>query len=115
MVGNFDSDLISTRCAAFESLLKIIANDSRLRESPAFVTFLQTVELNEAKHLLEENNYNLALNILETSFKLLNKVIFLLFWDFVTCNVYGNRNFYLFVIMCGHFLTGKCDCFPYMK
>ncbi|XP_013182900.2 sorting nexin-20 [Amyelois transitella] len=74
MVGNFDPDLISSRCSAFESLLELIASESRLRESPAAITFFQDTELNEAKRLIHEEKYDKALSILETSFKLLNKV-----------------------------------------
>ncbi|XP_026727057.1 sorting nexin-20 [Trichoplusia ni] len=74
VVGNFDPNLISTRCAAFESLLDVIASESRLRDSPAAITFFQDIELNEAKRLINEGKFDQALSILETSFKLLNKV-----------------------------------------
>ncbi|XP_053602520.1 sorting nexin-20 [Plodia interpunctella] len=74
MVGNFDPELISTRCAAFESLLELIASESRLRESPVTIMFFQDSELKEAKRLIQEEKFEKALSILETSFKLLNKV-----------------------------------------
>lgn len=74
VVGNFDANLISTRCAAFESLLDLMSNDSRLRDCPAAITFFQDVELSEAKRLINEGKFDQALSILETSFKLLNKV-----------------------------------------
>lgn len=74
IVGNFDPNLISTRCNAFEDLLKIVAADLRLRESAASIAFLQNPELNEAKYLIEGGLYDDAYNILETSFRLLNKV-----------------------------------------
>ncbi|KAJ8726466.1 hypothetical protein PYW07_001164 [Mythimna separata] len=74
VMGNFDPNLISTRCTAFESLLDLIAGDSRLRDSPAAITFFQDIELNEAKQLINEGKFDQALSVLETSFKLLNKV-----------------------------------------
>lgn len=73
-MGNFDPNLISTRCTAFESLLDLIAGDSRLRDTPAAITFFQDIELNEAKQLINEGKFDQALSVLETSFKLLNKV-----------------------------------------
>lgn len=76
-MGNFDPNLISTRCTAFESLLDLIAGDSRLRDSPTAITFFQDIELNEAKQLINEGKFDQALCILETSFKLLNKVCML--------------------------------------
>ncbi|XP_026757307.1 sorting nexin-20 [Galleria mellonella] len=74
MVGNFDPNLISTRCAAFEILLDLISNESRLRDSPAAISFFQDIELIEAKRLMNEEKFDQALSVLETSFKLLNKV-----------------------------------------
>ncbi|CAB3250202.1 unnamed protein product [Arctia plantaginis] len=74
VVGNFDPTLITTRCTAFESLLALIANDSRLRDSPAAITFFQDIELNESRKLINEGKFDQALSLLETSFKLLNKV-----------------------------------------
>lgn len=78
MVGNFDPNLISTRCAAFESLLNLIANESRLRDAPAAIAFFQNVELKDARKLIDEGKFDQALSILETSFKLLNKVMFII-------------------------------------
>ncbi|KPI98685.1 Sorting nexin-20 [Papilio xuthus] len=74
LMGNFDPNLISTRCTAFESLLSLIANESRLRDSPASIAFFQEVELKEAKRLIDEGKFDQALSVLESSFKLLNKV-----------------------------------------
>ncbi|KAF9804074.1 hypothetical protein SFRURICE_020502 [Spodoptera frugiperda] len=74
VVGNFDPNLISSRCAAFESLLDLIASESRLRDSPAAITFFKDIELNEAKRLINDGKFDQALSVLETSFKLLNKV-----------------------------------------
>lgn len=76
VVGNFDPNLISTRCTAFESLLGLIASESRLRNSPAAIAFFQDIELNEARRLINDKKYDQALSVLETSFKLLNKVIY---------------------------------------
>ncbi|XP_026327431.1 sorting nexin-20 isoform X2 [Hyposmocoma kahamanoa] len=74
MMGNFEPNLISNRCSAFESLLDLIANESRLRESPAAISFFQDIELSEARRLIDENKFDQALSVLETSFRLLNKV-----------------------------------------
>lgn len=74
MMGNFEPNLISNRCAAFESLLDLIANESRLRDSPAAISFFQDIELSEARRLINENKFDQALSVLETSFRLLNKV-----------------------------------------
>lgn len=74
VVGNFDPSLISTRCAAFESLLNLVASESRLRDAPVSMTFFQEPELNEARKLISEEKFDQALSVLESSFKLLNKV-----------------------------------------
>ncbi|CAH4006045.1 unnamed protein product [Pieris brassicae] len=74
LVGNFDPSLISSRCAGFEVLLNLIANESRLRDSMAAIAFFQDVELNEARRLIGEEKYDQAFSVLETSFKLLSKV-----------------------------------------
>ncbi|KOB79351.1 Sorting nexin-21, partial [Operophtera brumata] len=73
-VGNYEPVLISSRCAAFESLLSLIASESRLRDSPAAVAFFQDPELLDAKMLIGCGKFDQALSVLETSFKLLNKV-----------------------------------------
>lgn len=74
LYGNFDNELISTRSTGFESLLKHISQESRLRNSNAMLNFLMDVELNQAKALLEKKDYELLYPLLEGSFKLLNKV-----------------------------------------
>lgn len=74
VMGNFDPNLITTRCTAFEALLELISSDSRLRDSPAAISFFQDIELNDARKLISEKGYDTALFTLETSFKLLNKV-----------------------------------------
>lgn len=74
VMGNFEPNLISTRCAAFESLLGLIGTESRLRDSPAAITFFQDIELGEARRLINDGKFDQALSVLETSFKLLNKV-----------------------------------------
>ncbi|XP_028170224.1 sorting nexin-20 [Ostrinia furnacalis] len=74
VVGNFEPNLISTRCTAFETLLQLISGESRLRDCPASINFFQNIELIEARKLIEEKKFDQALSILETSFKLLNKV-----------------------------------------
>lgn len=79
VVGNFDPNLISSRCAAFESLLNMIASESRLRDAPAAIAFFQDVELKDARKLINEGKFDQALSLLETSFKLLNKVISIIY------------------------------------
>ncbi|XP_041988401.1 sorting nexin-20 [Aricia agestis] len=74
VVGNFEPNLISTRGAAFQSLLDLIASESRLRDTSAAIAFFQDIELKEARKLIDEGKFDQALSILETSFKLLNKV-----------------------------------------
>ncbi|RZC34493.1 PX domain containing protein [Asbolus verrucosus] len=74
IIGNFDNELISTRSTGFESLLKHISTESKLRASKALVEFLQSAELEKAKALLEKREFSCALPLLENNFKLLNKV-----------------------------------------
>ncbi|KAI5632249.1 PX domain-containing protein [Phthorimaea operculella] len=74
LMGNFEPSLISNRCAAFESLLELLSNESRLRETPAAISFFQDAELSEAKRLIAEGKFDQAVSVLETSFRLLNKV-----------------------------------------
>lgn len=73
-LGNFDNTLISTRSTDFESLLKHILSETKLRSSKALLDFLQCVELDKAKTALEKKEFVEALPILENSFKLVNKV-----------------------------------------
>lgn len=74
LLGNFDNELISTRSTGFESLLKHISLESKLRSSNSLLRFLQEVELMKAKDLLEKKDHVVAYPILENNFKLLNKV-----------------------------------------
>lgn len=74
VVGNFDASLISARCVGFEALLNLIMHESRLRDTPASVAFFQEPELSQAKKLIDADNFSEALRVMETNFKLLNKV-----------------------------------------
>lgn len=74
LYGNFDNELISTRSTGFESLLKHISQESRLRNSNAMLSFLMDVEMSQVKALLEQKNYEYVYPLLEGCFKLLNKV-----------------------------------------
>lgn len=74
LYGNFDNELISTRSTGFESLLKHISQESRLRNSDAMLHFLMDVDLLQVKTWLKNDNYDLAYPLLEANFKLLNKV-----------------------------------------
>lgn len=74
LIGNFDNRVISLRSTGFETLLKHILMEPKLRNSNALLTFLQDNELNKAKQYLAEKQYVLALPLLENNFRLLNKV-----------------------------------------
>lgn len=74
LYGNFDNELISTRSTGFESLLKHISQETRLRNSNAMLSFLMDFEMNQAKELLQKNEYENVYPLLEGCFKLLNKV-----------------------------------------
>lgn len=74
LVGNFDDKLINARGTSFENLLIYITEESRLLYSVAFTSFLQDVELQQAKSLMESKRYDLAIPLLETNFRILSKV-----------------------------------------
>lgn len=74
LLGNFDNELISNRSMGFEHLLKYVSTHSMLRNSLALISFLQEPELLKAKQHMKNNEYNLALPLLENIFLLLNKV-----------------------------------------
>lgn len=74
LLGNFDNKLISERSTGFEALLKHISNESNLRNSKALLRFLQDIELEKAKAILEQKQYSDAYPLLENNFRLLNKV-----------------------------------------
>lgn len=73
-MGNFSSDLIAERSAAFEAFLDHIVSMSVLREDPSFLQFLQGAELTRACQLLDERRNELAVPLLEDCFRLLNKI-----------------------------------------
>ncbi|KAK5646597.1 hypothetical protein RI129_005061 [Pyrocoelia pectoralis] len=74
LIGNFDNRLISIRSTGFESLLRHVLVDSKLRESPPLLTFLQEADLQKIKELLQNKDYASAAPLLENNFRLLNKV-----------------------------------------
>lgn len=74
LMGNFDNKLISLRSTGFESLLKHVLTEPKLRASNALLSFLQDSELNKATQYLAEKQYALAVPLLENNFRLLNKV-----------------------------------------
>lgn len=74
LLGNFDNKLISERSTGFEALLKFISSESRLRNSNALLKFLQDVELERVKVILEQKQFSEAYPLLENNFRLLNKV-----------------------------------------
>lgn len=76
LMGNFSSDLISERSAAFETFLDYVVSSPVLRESAYFLHFLQGIELGNACQLLDERRNEQAVPILENCFRLLNKVHF---------------------------------------
>lgn len=73
-LGNFSSDLIAERSAAFEAFLDHIVSSSVLREMPCFLQFLQGKELTKACRLLDERRNEIAVPMLEDCFRLLNKI-----------------------------------------
>lgn len=81
LYGNFENDLISTRSTGFESLLKHISQESRLRNSNAMLIFLMDVEMSQVKALLEKKEFEHVYPLLEGCFKLLNKVRYSTFFD----------------------------------
>lgn len=74
ILGNFDNKLISERSTSFEAFLKHISSEDKLRTSNGLLRFLQDIELNEAKAVLEQKQYVGAYPLLESHFRLLNKV-----------------------------------------
>lgn len=73
-MGNFENKLISERSTGFEALLKHISNESKLRNSKVLLNFLQNRELEKAKSLLGRKQFSDAYPVLESNFRLLNKV-----------------------------------------
>ncbi|XP_044750920.1 sorting nexin-20 [Coccinella septempunctata] len=73
-LGNFDNSLISSRSTGFETLLKHVSSNTKLRNSKSLLVFLQEPELTKAKDLLEKKEFNNAFPVLESIFLLLNKV-----------------------------------------
>lgn len=73
-MGNFSSDLIAERSAAFEAFLDHIVASSILREANSFLQFLHGKELTKACRLLDERRNELAVPMLEDCFRLLNKI-----------------------------------------
>lgn len=74
LVGNFDNKLISTRSTGFESLLKHISQEEKLRTSLALLRFLQDKEMTKTKELIDQKEYAVVVPLLENNFRLLNKV-----------------------------------------
>lgn len=74
LIGNFSSDLIAERSAAFEAFLDHVASTPVLRESEHFLRFLQEAELTRACQLLDERRNEQAVPLLENCFRLLNKI-----------------------------------------
>lgn len=74
LMGNFSAELIAERSAAFETFLTHIARNTKLRDSEAFLRFLQHDELTRACQYLDERRNEMAIPILENCFRLLNKI-----------------------------------------
>uniref|UniRef100_A0A1B0CAW2 PX domain-containing protein n=1 Tax=Lutzomyia longipalpis TaxID=7200 RepID=A0A1B0CAW2_LUTLO len=74
LMGNFSPDLIAERGGAFEVFLDHVVSHWELRESPHFLNFLQSIELERACRLLDERRNEQAVPILENCFRLLNKI-----------------------------------------
>lgn len=73
-IGNFSSDLIAERSAAFEAFLDHVVSTPVLRETEHFLQFMQGAELTRACRLLDERRNEQAVPILENCFRLLNKI-----------------------------------------
>lgn len=74
LLGNFAPDVIKSRSCSFESLLKIISSNERLRDSAGLKVFLTGQEEKQAKKCLESKRYNQARPLLENIFRLLSKI-----------------------------------------
>lgn len=74
LVGNFSSELIAERSYAFEGFLRCVVSNSKLRESAAFLYFLQDYELSQACQFIDERRNDNAIPLLENCFRLLNKI-----------------------------------------
>ncbi|XP_039433081.1 sorting nexin-21 isoform X2 [Culex pipiens pallens] len=74
LMGNFSAELIGERSAAFESFLDYIVTVPSLRESEHFLEFLQGDELRRACQLLDERRNEFAVPLLESTFRILNKI-----------------------------------------
>ncbi|XP_036345048.1 uncharacterized protein LOC118754282 isoform X2 [Rhagoletis pomonella] len=74
LVGNFSADLIAERSAAFKTFLSHVVSCSTLRDTAAFLHFLQDHELAKACQLLDERRNEMAIPLLENCFRLLNKI-----------------------------------------
>ncbi|XP_067623378.1 sorting nexin-21 isoform X2 [Eurosta solidaginis] len=74
LVGNFSADLIAERSVAFETFLTHVTSCGTLRDTHAFLHFLQDNELSKACQLLDERRNEMAIPLLENCFRLLNKI-----------------------------------------
>ncbi|KAH8349259.1 hypothetical protein KR067_007459 [Drosophila pandora] len=97
LVGNFKTELIGERSAAFEAFLTYVASQANLRESMEFLRFLQNDELSRACQFLDERRNENAIPILENCFRLLNKI-------------YMNRSRPVLLILCR--LVAACTSSP---
>ncbi|KAH8374278.1 sorting nexin-20 isoform X1 [Drosophila serrata] len=97
LMGNFKSELIGERSAAFEAFLTYVASQTKLRDSEEFLRFLQHDELSRACQFLDERRNENAIPILENCFRLLNKI-------------YMNRSRPVLLILCR--LVAACTSSP---
>lgn len=74
IMGNFAPELISQRAMAFEIFLDFILSVGELKQTEAFLSFLQDEELNRACRLCDERRNEIAVPILENTFQVVNKV-----------------------------------------
>ena len=58
LIGNFTPEMISSRSAAFEAFLMLIAGNEKLRNSAAVTDFLQHREQSEALQWIEDKRYD---------------------------------------------------------
>lgn len=74
IIGNFTNELIGQRALMFENFLDYMISVNVLRDSEAFLSFLQDEELNKACQLCDERRNELAVPIFENVFQMVNKV-----------------------------------------
>lgn len=74
LLGNFSEDVIGGRAIGFEDFLDFIITVPALRETPAFMQFIQDIELQRACICIDERRHEQAIPVLENCYRVLNKI-----------------------------------------